>query len=95
MAKLTLTDLPVNSDLDLAARQEIHGAYFPMSSIVAFIETLQFTQNATTINIFNEGTGGTVFNNIATSSLSAASPMQVLQMSAPIGAPTGEADPVA
>lgn len=90
MSKLNLTDLPFNADLDVAACQETRGGFFPMSSIVAFIETMQFTQNAATFTLVNDGVGGSVLNNISHSSLSAASPMSVVKMSTPMIAPADE-----
>jgi hypothetical protein len=90
MAQLSITDLPLNTDLDLAARQEIQGGIFPLTSIVAIFETMQFTQNAATFTIINEGTAGSVLNNISHSSLSAASPMQFLQMTTPFAPPADD-----
>lgn len=85
MTQLTLTDLSSNTELDLAASQEVQGGFFPMANIVAMFEMLEFTQNATSIAVINDGVGGSVLNNFNTSSLSAASPMQVLKMSSSTG----------
>lgn len=93
MSKLILKDLPQNAELDRSAGATINGAYFPMSSIVAIFETMQFTQNAATFTMINENTSGSVLNNISHSSLSAASPMEYLQMTVPLAGP-GPADDV-
>jgi hypothetical protein len=90
MTQLKLTDLPMNAYLDVAACEAIQGGMFPMSSIVAFIETMQFTQNAATFTLVNDGTGGSVLNNISHSALSAASPMSFVKMSTPLIAPIEE-----
>ncbi len=90
MTRLKLSDLPLNTKMDASVREDIRGGFFPMASIVAFVETMQFTQNASTFTIMNGGTNGSVLNNISHSALSAASPMSYVKMSVPAIAPIDE-----
>jgi hypothetical protein len=76
--------------MDASAREDTRGGFFPMASIVAFIETMQFTQNASTFTLVNDGTNGSILNNISHSALSAASPMSYVKMSTSVIAPIDE-----
>lgn len=80
MTQLTLIDLPAESTLDAAALEETRGGFAWMSSITALIEQMTMTQNETVVSIFNQGTTGNAFNQVNTSSLSAASPMSFTEI---------------
>ena len=89
MTTITLNDLPQSTELDCAALEAVTGgflaglveyqrpsSYLPtINNFFVQYEQTIFQQNPTNVSIYNGDTGGDIINNINTSSLSAASPM--------------------
>jgi hypothetical protein len=78
---LMINDLPQSDVLDRAARAELCGGQLPpfVQNLIAQFRITEFTQNAVSVTVLNQGAVGSISNQFNIAPLSAASPMTFIQ----------------